>query len=142
MAKTRMINSSRFQKQATIMITNQLQAIAENTRVNVQLVIADKLEEVYKHNIDNSYQSRSAKGKAIDEYNKTHTRTRTRTYHHTYTLRDAVSSKIEGKYVKIKIDGRRKYKKYGENKSVSVTQVYEWLTKGTTATRTKLCTYN
>lgn len=130
-------NAWRFRRESTVYITKYLEGlvtnIANDIEVNVKQIIADKMEETYKDNIRQSYTPRSAKGYETmlhnaDPYN---THKRKITYHHTNTLVDSVSATIKGKYVSIKIDGRRRYKKFGENRSIPVTQVYEWLTQGT-----------
>ena len=41
-------NVGQFQKYATIVITKELEQVAEETGVNVRLVVADKLKETYK----------------------------------------------------------------------------------------------
>lgn len=131
MAKSRMINSSRWQKQATILITKELQAIADDTGVNVRQVIADKLKESYKQNLKASYTPRSVKGWETmannDFSDKKHKRKLT--YHHTNTLYDSVYASIEGNYVRIRLRDNE-YDK-GAGHSVSVEEVYNYLTKGT-----------
>lgn len=122
MAKSRMVNSSRWQKHLTVMITNELKAVAEDTGVNVRLVVADKLEQTYKDNLKASYGPRSAKGAEIQS---THKR-KTSTYNPTSpTLENAITTVIEGNYVKIKI----KDEKYPNGASTE--QVHDWLSEGT-----------
>lgn len=130
--KSRMINSSRFQRQATVMITNQLEAIADETGVNVRKVIADELRESYKRNLKLSYTPKSAKGWETmmnNEYDPYNTHKRKLTYRHTDTLYKAVYASIEGKYVRIRLK-EDEYDK-GDGHTVSVEEVYNYLTKGT-----------
>lgn len=122
----RMANSSRWAKYATVLITNEMKEIAENTGVNVQLVVADKLEQSYKDNLEASYGPRSPKG---EEVLQTHKR-KTSTYTNTHKLKEAVQVKIDGKYVKITLDKSEEYPDTKRN-NISVEQVADWLTKGT-----------
>jgi hypothetical protein len=124
MAKLRMINSSRWQKHATVMITKELEAIAENTGVNVRLVIRDKLDESYKRNLTLSYGPRSSRGVEAQETHKRNTST----YTNTHTLEEAINTIIDGDYVKVVVD---ETKKYGGDREVPATKVIKWLSEGT-----------
>lgn len=127
----RMVNSSRFGKYATIMITKQLQAIADNTATNVRKDVANKLKESYKRNIKLSYTPRSAEGWETLTYNEDPYRVHKKklTYHHTNTLYDSVDTVIEGNYVKVKLKPKT-YNK-GAGHTATVEQVHKWLTEGT-----------
>ena len=116
-------NVGQFQKYATIVITKNLEQVAEETGVNVRRVIADKLKETYKDNLEASYGPRSTAGRQIS---KTHKK-KTSTYTHEHKLKEAVETIIDGKTVKVIINNTKTY-----NDGTPVTQVYEWLTKGTT----------
>lgn len=120
----RMINSSRWAKHATVMITNELEAVAENTGVNVRLVIADRLKQSYKDNLRASYGPRSTQGEAVK---KTHKR-KTSTYTNTPILEDAVDTVIEGNYVKIVID---KSVVIDGDRNVDAEKLLKWLSEGT-----------
>lgn len=126
MAKSRMINSSRWQKHATVMITKELEAIAEDTGVNVRLVIRDKLDESYKRNLTLSYGPRSSKGVEVQ---KTHKR-KTSTYTNTNTLEEkAINTVIDGDYVKVVVDETITYD--NNDRNVPATKVIKWLSEGT-----------
>lgn len=123
--KIRMINSSRWQKHATVMITNTLKAIAEDTGVNVRLVVRDKLDEAYKRNLELSYGPRSLRGEKAQE---THKR-KTSTYTHTKLLKEkAIDTIIDGEYVKVVVD---ETETYGGDRNVPATKVLKWLSEGT-----------
>lgn len=115
-------NVGQFQKYATIVITKELEQVAEETEVNVRLVVADKLKETYKQNLIASYGPRSEEGRYIVE---THKR-KTSTYTHEHKLEEAINTIIDGKTVKVVIDESKTY-----DDGTPVTQVYEWLTRGT-----------
>ena len=116
-------NVGQFQKYATIVITKELEQVAEETGVNVRLVVADKLKETYKQNLIASYGPRSEEGQYIAETHKK----KTSTYTHEHKLEEAINTIIDGKTVKVVIDESKTY-----DDGTPVTQVYEWLTKGTT----------
>lgn len=120
----RMVNSSRWAKHATVMITKELEAIAENTGVNVRLVIADKLKQTYIDNLTASYGPRSLQGIATAETYKS----KSSTYTNTHTLETAVDVAIKDNIVKIIID---KDKTYGGDRNVPATKVIKWLNEGT-----------
>ena len=125
-------NAGRFQKYATAYITRQLQEVAEETGVNVRLVVADKLKEVYKDNVKQSYTPSSEEGKAIKAYNadKYNTHKKKVKYRHTGTFLRSIKTKIDGNDVKIVIDETVKYED-----GTPATEVYEYLTKGTPDTQ-------
>lgn len=105
-------NFGRFQKQATINLTKKLQKTATNVRRNIQEAIAEKLKETYITNIEASYTSSD--------------------YVHTNTLVENVEVEIEEKNlsesrIKIVLNNET----YPNNRTVS--QVHEYLTRGTTS---------
>lgn len=146
-------NFGRFQKDLTINIQKHLMKKAEELRTDVELVVADKLEETHKTNVIASYYPRARSEQAKVEYNKTKKaeeledkniginsrRSRKKLgYTHTGTLENAIHSKIEHKNryesrVKIVVESVE-YPDTGHRKSgpVSTTEVYEWLKNGTT----------
>ena len=93
-------NAGQFQKYATVYITKELEAIAEDTGVNVRKVIADKLDESYKDNLKASYGPRSQAGRNVSE---THKRM-TSTYEHEHKMEEAVKTIVDNKTVKVVID--------------------------------------
>ena len=103
-------NFGRFQKYATINLTKKMQQIAEITQNNLQEDIADKLLEVYTHNVELSY-----------------TPTGDGSYVHTGTFLENITTEIEKDKVKIVILN----KKYEQPKERTTTQVYKFLTEGT-----------
>lgn len=133
----RMINSSRWQKQATVLITKQLEQIAEEVEKDATKIIEDKLLETYKENVLASYSPRSEAGIEAQAYNK-YQKSREAsegykrrlhrqklTYKHTNIFVNSIYTEVENKTIKIKI----KDEIYPDG--ASTTQVYEWLTKGT-----------
>lgn len=124
-SRLRYVNSSRWAKNAAILITKELEAIAENTKVNVQLVIAEKLEKTYKDNLTSSYGPRSLQGIATAE-NRTRNKS---TYTNTHNLEDAVNAVITGDTIKIEIDETKTYKRSKDE--VTAKQVHDWLSEGT-----------
>lgn len=131
----RMINSSRWQKQATVLITKQLEQIADDVEKDATEIIKDKLLETYKENVLASYSPRSQAGIETQEYNDyqksreqklgTRLHKKKQTYHHTGIFVDSIYTEVDNKTVKIKIRDEM----YPDG--ASTTQVYEWLTKGT-----------
>lgn len=133
----RMINSSRWQKQATVLITKQLEQIAEEVEKDATKIVEDKLLETYKENVLASYSPRSEAGIEAQEYNqyqksreakegyKRRLHKKKITYKHTNIFVNSIYTEVENKTIKIKI----KDEIYPDG--ASTTQVYEWLTKGT-----------
>ena len=125
----RMINSSRWQKQATVLITKQLEQIADDVEKDATEIIK------YKENVLASYSPRSQAGIETQEYNAyqksreqklgTRLHKKKQTYHHTGIFIDSIYTEVNNKTVKIKIRDET----YPDG--ASTTQVYEWLTKGT-----------
>lgn len=127
----RAVNSSRWAKHTAVLITKELEAVAEGTGVNVRRVVADKMKESYKRNLELSYTPRSVKGWETMLHNDDPYTTHKRklTYKHTNTLRDeGVDVVIDGNWVKVVI------KDVPYKDGTSTVQVYEWLTKGTRST--------
>ena len=132
----RMINSSSWQKYATVMITKQLEQIADEVEKDATEIVKDKLLETYKNNVLASYSPRSEAGIEAKEYNKyqksreqklgTRLHKQKLTYRHTNTFIEAVKVEVKDKYVKIVIDETKTYED-----GTPVTDVYEYLTKGT-----------
>ena len=133
----RMINSSRWQKQATVLITKQLEQIAEEVEKDATKIVEDKLLETYKENVLASYSPRSEAGLEAKEYNeyqksreakegyKRRLHRKKITYKHTNIFVNSIYTEVKNKTIKIKI----KDEIYPDG--ASTTQVYEWLTKGT-----------
>ena len=137
----RMINSSRFQKYATVLITKQLEQIADTVEKDATKIIEDKLLETYKQNVLASYSPRSEAGQEVQAFNKAQKqreeqdkeeygiksrRSRKKlTYRHTNTFVNSIYTEVKNKTVMIKIRDEQ----YPDG--ASTTQVYEWLTKGT-----------
>lgn len=136
----RMINSSRWQKQATVLITKQLEQIAEEVEKDATKIIEDKLLETYKENVLASYSPRSEAGREVQAYNesrkqleqedkklgiKSRRGRKKLTYRHTNIFINSIYTEVKNKMVMIKIRDEQ----YPDG--ASTTQVYEWLTKGT-----------
>ena len=122
----KMVNSSRWAKHATVLITKELNAIAENTGVNVRLVIADKLKQTYIDNLKASYGPRSLQGIATAEKYKS----KSSTYTNTHTLEErAIDTIIDGNYVKVVVDETVTYD--NNDRDVPATKVIKWLKEGT-----------
>ena len=133
-------NFGRFQKQATINITNKLEQAAKEIEVDIIKVTEDKLLETYKNNVLLSYSPRSRKGREVAEYNKkakeaeqadkeaginARHRRKKLTYRHTNTFINAIQTEVEGNKIKIVLDDDT----YPNGKSVA--EVYKYLTEGT-----------
>ena len=137
----RMINSSRWQKQATVLITKQLEQIANDVEKDATKIIEDKLLKTYKENVLASYSPRSEAGQEVQAFNKAQKqreeqdkeeyginsrRSRKKlTYRHTNIFVNSIYTEVRNKTVMIKIRDEQ----YPDG--ASTTQVYEWLTKGT-----------
>ena len=136
----RMINSSRWQKQATVLITKQLEQIAEEVEKDATKIIEDKLLETYKENVLASYSPRSEAGQEVQAYNESRKQLEQKdrelgiksrrgrkklTYKHTNIFINSIYTEVKNKMVMIKIRDEQ----YPDG--ASTTQVYEWLTKGT-----------
>ena len=136
----RMINSSRWQKQATVLITKQLEQIAEEVEKDATKIIEDKLLETYKENVLASYSPRSEAGQEVQAYNESRKQLEHKdrelgiksrrgrkklTYKHTNIFINSIYTEVKNKMVMIKIRDEQ----YPDG--ASTTQVYEWLTKGT-----------
>lgn len=135
-------NFGQFQKYTTIHITKQLEKIAKETEVNISKIVADKLEETYKTNVELSYSPRSQRGRAVEAYNrekkaleeedrkkgiKSPRRGRKRkTYVHTGTFLESIHVEIEDHVVKVKILDDKPY-----DDGTLPSEVYKYLTKGT-----------
>lgn len=147
-------NFGRWQKTVTVNITKKLAKEAEEMQINLEQIAADKLKETHKANVVASYYPRARGEQAKVEYNKAkkaeeaeknkgkygedrkRLSRKTLSYRHTGTLEEAIDTKIEkkGKYEsKVSIivkpipypdDGHR-------DKTITATQVYEWLREGT-----------
>lgn len=136
----RMINSSRWQKQATVLITKQLEQIAEEVEKDATKIIEGKLLETYKENVLASYSPRSEAGQEVQAYNESRKQLEQKdrelgiksrrgrkklTYKHTNIFINSIYTEVKNKMVMIKIRDEQ----YPDG--ASTTQVYEWLTKGT-----------
>lgn len=144
-------NFGRFQEKLTINIQKHLMKQAEALRTDVELVVADKLEEIHKANVVASYYPKASGEQAKVEYNTTKKaeeqadrklginsrRSRKKLgYKHTGTLEDAISTKIEHKNlyesrIIVTIKGIP-YPNTGNRKDeVTAIDVYKWLKNGT-----------
>ena len=63
-------NFGRWQQKVTVNITKKLMKEAENMRINLEQVVADKLKETHKANVEASYYPRARSEQAKVEYNK------------------------------------------------------------------------
>ena len=127
--------AGKFREHAAVFITKELEKEAEEVGVNVRRVVADKLEESYKRNLELSYTPRSAEGWETMMHNEDPYTTHKRklTYKHTNTLKDkGVYVDITDDLVAVKI----KEVQYDDGKKNPRTtiDVYNYLTKGTQAT--------
>ena len=147
-------NFGRWQKIVTVNITKKLMKEAEDMRIDLEQVVADKLKETHKANVVASYYPRARGEQEKVEYNKAkkaeeaeknkgkygedrkRLSRKTLSYEHTGILEGAIDTKIEKKSryeSKVSIiikpdpypnDGHR-------DKTITATQVYEWLREGT-----------
>ena len=120
-------NIGRWEKYATIYITDALKEQAEAFDIGIKKVVKDQLQLTYVNNVRASYTPRTIKGQETAKYNKNpyNEHRKKVTYRHTGTFANSIYTKIEGKNIKVMI----KDEIYPDG--VSTTQVYEWLTKGT-----------
>ena len=63
-------NFGRWQQKVTVNITKKLMKEAEDMRINLEQVVADKLKETHKANVEASYYPRARSEQAKAEYNK------------------------------------------------------------------------
>ena len=63
-------NFGRWQQKVTVNITKKLMKEAEDMRINIEQVVADKLKETHKANVVASYYPRARGEQAKVEYNK------------------------------------------------------------------------
>ena len=147
-------NFGRWQQKVTVNITKKLMKEAEDMRINLEQVVADKLKETHKANVVASYYPRARGEQEKVEYNRAkkaeeaeknkgkygedrkRLSRKTLSYEHTGILEGAIDTKIEKKSryeskVSIVIkpdpypnDGHR-------DETITATQVYEWLREGT-----------
>lgn len=147
-------NFGRWQKIVTVNITKKLMQEAEDMRIDLEQVVADKLKETHKANVVASYYPRARGEQEKVEYNKAkkaeeaeknkgkygedrkRLSRKTLSYEHTGILEGAIDTKIEKKSryeSKVSIivkpdpypnDGHR-------DKTITAAQVYEWLREGT-----------
>lgn len=147
-------NFGRWQKIVTVNITKKLMKEAEDMRIDLEQVVADKLKETHKANVVASYYPRARGEQEKVEYNKAkkaeeaeknkgkygedrkRLSRKTLSYEHTGILEGAIDTKIEKKSryeSKVSViikpdpypnDGHR-------DKTITATQVYEWLREGT-----------
>lgn len=148
-------NFGRWQQKVTTNITKKLMKEAEDMRINIEQVVADKLKETHKANVEASYYPRARSEQAKVEYNKAkkaeeaeknkgkygddrkRLSRKTLSYEHTGILVDrAIDTKIEKKSryesrVRIIIKPIPYPNDGHRKKVVTATQVYEWLREGT-----------
>lgn len=126
--KTRSNAKGQFVKGVSILITKELQKIADDVAVRVKPIVRDELEKTYRLNVYETYAPISNSGKAVKEHNDSHTHKQSQPYHHTGIFVNSTKAVIDGSVVKMVIEDHM----YPDG--ASTTQVYEWLTKGTTKT--------
>lgn len=147
-------NFGRWQQKVTVNITKKLIKEAEDMRINLEQVVADKLKETHKANVVASYYPRARGEQEKVEYNKIkkaeeaeknkgkygknrkRLSRKTLSYKHTGILEEAIDTKIEKKSrYESKVSIIIKPKPYPNNghrdKTITATQVYEWLREGT-----------
>ena len=148
-------NFGRWQQKVTVNITKKLIKEAEDMRINLEQVVADKLKETHKANVVASYYPRARGEQEKVEYNKAkkaeeaeknkgkygedrkRLSRKTLSYEHTGILvNQAIDTKIEKKSryeSKVSIIVKPiPYPNDGHRKKVvTAAQVYEWLREGT-----------
>lgn len=106
-----------FTKEMSILITKQLQAIADDVAIRVRPLVRDELERTHRANIYDSY---------VPAVNGT--------YHHTGTLASSVKGLIDGNAVKAVIEDKEFPNDVrSPNAATSTVEVYEILKNGSTA---------
>lgn len=114
------------QNMVKIKITKALQEVAKDCSIRVKPLVRDKLERTLIANVHESFTPATAKGKEIEEYNKTHTHQKPRLYHHTGLLLENIYGVIEGDSVTVKISD------VAYDNDTTVAEVYNHLKFGTT----------
>ena len=125
-------NAGRFQKYASVYIDKNLRAITDGVGTDVEKIIADKLKECYKTNIEKSYTPKTTKGFEVIEHNKdpyNKNNKKTLTYHHTNTLVDNIDTVVENHTVKAVL--KDVPYKDGKKEPRTTIDVYKYLTEGT-----------
>ena len=107
-------NLGQFERGVSLLITKNMQELAESYDINIKKDVRDKLKEVYINNVFKSYtEGYIHKGKA--------------SYHHTGKFIESIKVIIDDNVVKVTIDDSKKY----ENGKTAY-DVYTFLTHGTT----------
>lgn len=118
-------------------ISKKLQAVADEVAIRVRPLVRDELERTHIFNVYDSYRPATQKGRAIEEYNKTHKHQKPRLYHHTgntgesSNLASSIYAVIDGDTVIAKV----RDKSYPDG--TSTTKVYDILKYGTPKTSKK-----
>lgn len=125
--KLRMVNSSMWQKHATVLITKALENKADLLDLDLKQMVKDQLQKTYVKNVRASYTPRTIRGQEIVKHNKDpyNTHKKKLTYRHTGIFADSIYTKIDDKLIKVMIRDEQ----YPDG--ASTTEVYKWLTEGT-----------
>lgn len=123
-------NLGQFTKGVSLLVTKELQELADISEIRVKALIRDELDLKLKANIRDSYAPTSPEGQRIKAHNENPNRKRKLAahYHHTGTLIKSINTVIEGNTVVVK------QKPLMYDNGTSAEQVYNWLTKGTPKT--------
>ena len=113
-------------------ITKRLQAVADEVAIRVKPIVRDELEQTLRAEIYASLTPATEKGKAIQNYNESHTHQKKRLYHHTGTLASSIHGTINGDIVNA---GPMEGVTYEDGTPVE--DVYNYLKFGTTDTPKK-----
>lgn len=106
-----------FTKEMSILVTKELQSIANEVEIRVKPLVRDELEKTHRANIYDSY---------VPAINGT--------YHHTGKLASSIKGRIDGNAVKIIIEDKKFPNDIrSSNAATSTTEVYEILKNGSTA---------
>ncbi len=110
----------------SVKLSKALLEIADDVAIRVKPIVRDKLESELRYQIHASRTPATEKGKAIKEYNETHTHQKTKAYHHTGLLVSSIYATIDGDTVKANVQDLQ------YNDGASTTEVYDYLKFGTT----------
>ena len=112
-------------------IKKSLLAVAKDEGIRLKAMVRDELEKELRLDIYDSYTSATKKGKAVEEYNKTHKHQKPRLYHHTGLLASKVYATIDGNVIKAMVRDEQ------YDNGTSTQEVYYYLKFGTTSTPKK-----
>jgi len=132
MARNKLGQITSNRKSVEIAIQKYLEKDAKEIDMKIKPIIRDELEQTLRAEIYASYTPATEKGKATQEYNKTHKHQKPNLYHHTGILAGSIHGRINENSVEA---GPMEGVKYPNGKSAQ--EIYTYLKFGTTDTPKK-----